>query len=222
MVNGIDTSTGIPLDDSSMIQQIPLGGQVFPFADWDASARPTRNPIYGDDILPTSALVAGQMPTQDAAQSVHTDGNHALLVSDVNGGGGGQGIYVPPIFPEVNRQINLGPGSLWPTDGTKITKRYIYGLSIAVVCTLPVSGSGEGFFVEIQGGTNNQRGQMILAAQFLATSAGGFCPPYISNQVYPVKIDALAAVADTSWVLLMNGISGTSTFYATIGVLYGD
>lgn len=60
MSSTLDPVTGLPLfDASAVIEQIPLGQQVFPYADLDASARPTREPYYPDDVIPTSALVVG-------------------------------------------------------------------------------------------------------------------------------------------------------------------
>lgn len=85
----IDPVTGLPvLNPADVIQQIPLGVQIFPYDDLEATARPTRGPLYGDDILPVSSLTAGQHPSTGSAQTVGTDGNHRLLVSGEGGGGG--------------------------------------------------------------------------------------------------------------------------------------
>lgn len=107
----LDPVTGLPLDQySGVVQQIPLGSQVFPFRDLNADGRMTRAPIYGDDIIPTSALVAGQDHTgearlglMDTARKLYTreavyqnlgqpipDGTTAPVdVNVVSGGGGG-------------------------------------------------------------------------------------------------------------------------------------
>ena len=88
----IDPVTGLPLlNPNTPIQQIPLGADVFPFADLKASAQPARGPIYGDDIIPTSSLLSGQHPTLGSAQTVQTDGSHAAKVYVVNPSGGGGG-----------------------------------------------------------------------------------------------------------------------------------
>lgn len=88
----IDQVTGLPLlNPNTPIQQIPLGADVFPFADLKASSQPARGPIYGDDIIPTSSLLSGQHPTLGNAQTVQTDGNHAAKVYVVNQSAGGGG-----------------------------------------------------------------------------------------------------------------------------------
>lgn len=121
----IDPITGLPvLVPSSVIQQIPLGAQVFPFSDLNATAQPTRGPIYGDDIIPTSALVAGQHPTTTAAQSVHTDGNHALLVSDVGGGGGVAGAWKLAFVSGIQTVLPSSGDNLFLIDPSA---SYLYG-----------------------------------------------------------------------------------------------
>lgn len=126
----IDPITGLPLlNPQDVIQQIPLGVQTFPYEDMQATARPTRNPMYGDDILPTSAFVAGQHPSTGSAQTVETDGAHAAKVFVVNGGGGGN---PTPIALKTDGQgYGVCPVGAFISVSLADTPRAIYG----ILCT---------------------------------------------------------------------------------------
>jgi hypothetical protein len=83
----IDPITGLPiLDTSPIVQQIPLGRQTVDYAGWNATAQPTRTPLYPDDVIPVFANVQGQHPQTGNAQNVGTDGHGRLLVSGLSGG----------------------------------------------------------------------------------------------------------------------------------------
>jgi hypothetical protein len=79
---GTDPTTGLPaFGADQVIEQIPLGQMVFPFADLDASARMRRQPIYGDDIIPTSSLVTGQ-DINGTARAATMDTSRRLYTRD--------------------------------------------------------------------------------------------------------------------------------------------
>lgn len=85
----VDSVTGLPiLDTSGIVQQIPLGNQTTDFASWNATAQPTRTPIFPDDGFPMFANVQGQHPLTGNAQTIESDGEHRLKVA-IDGGGGG-------------------------------------------------------------------------------------------------------------------------------------
>src|SRR5438309_827501 len=109
----VDPVTGLPvLNSSGPVQQIPLGQEVFPYADLNATAQPTRGPIYGDDIIPTSSLVTApdmqmkprsiqstttrELRTREAVfqnlGAAIPDGTTAPVDVNVVSGGGGGGI----------------------------------------------------------------------------------------------------------------------------------
>lgn len=126
----IDPITGLPLlNPQDVIQQIPLGVQIFPYEDFEATARPTRGAMAQDDILPTSAFVAAQHPVTGNAQTVGTDGNHAMLVKDVNAGGGGNSVPVALLTDGLGYGVLAIGASV--TANLTGTPRAIYG----ILCT---------------------------------------------------------------------------------------
>lgn len=64
-----------------------------PYADMLPVPQPPRGLVYPDNVPPVLANLNAMHPTNRQAQTLNTDGNHALLVSDVSGGGAGAGSY---------------------------------------------------------------------------------------------------------------------------------
>ena len=138
----IDPVTGLPLlNPNTPIQQIPLGADVFPFADLKASAQPARGPIYGDDIIPTSSLTSAQHPTLANAQTVQTDGNHAMKVFQVNPSGGGTTPLNIKTY-QTNGYAWTGSSSDVPAQVPAASYRYLYGWEIAVYWMTHGVGTG--------------------------------------------------------------------------------
>ncbi len=152
----IDPITGLPIFDSSgIIQQIPLGRQTTDFASWNATAQPTRGPLFPDDGYPVFSNVQGQHPQTGNAQSVNTDGNHALLVSDVNGGSGGLSPVVGLSYSSVEANTTTSSSrTLVGSGASNITTR-IYGWdwSVRVSAVESVFPANYGFAqLQIDGG----------------------------------------------------------------------
>jgi hypothetical protein len=127
----VDPITGLPiLDISPIVQQIPLGRQTVDYAGWNATAQPTRTPLYPDDVIPVFANVQGQHPQTGNAQNVGTDGHGRLLVKDDTGGGGG-GLTFKAYTPqdasddENSTVTNKVLGSITVAD-----QPYVYGFTI--------------------------------------------------------------------------------------------
>ena len=125
----IDPITGLPiLDTSGIVEQIPLGNQIVDYSGWNASAQPTRGPLYPDDVIPTFANVSGQHPGTSNAQSIQSDGNHALKVSVVNAASGG--VSAPVIFVATNQGYQttvlntLTPTTTWNQSDYKTMLGY--------------------------------------------------------------------------------------------------
>ena len=143
----IDPVTGLPLlNPNTPIQQIPLGADVFPFADLKASAQPARGPIYGDDIIPTSSLLSGQHPTLGNAQTVQTDGAHAAKVYVVNSSGGGVTNIVPALY-YTNGYQDQGHSADTPAQVPAARYRYLHGWQVAVWWMCPGTGTGPSGFI---------------------------------------------------------------------------
>lgn len=148
----IDPVTGLPLlNPNTPIQQIPLGQDVFPYADLLATAAPSRGPIYGDDIIPTSGLVTA--PDKNlkprSIQSTTTrelrvreavfqsngapipDGTTAPIdVRNVGGGGGGGNAPVQYTCLNLQKTMIAGSSDAPITNITYMCKT-LYGFEYA-------------------------------------------------------------------------------------------
>lgn len=115
MVGPIDPATGAPtVSSGDTLDQLPYNTQPVPYDDLTQLTDAPRGLSYPDDVPPVLANLNGMDHTNPRkAQTVHTDGNHALLVSDVSGGGGGGGgaASLQVSFP-ANTRIN------WNYSGT--------------------------------------------------------------------------------------------------------
>jgi hypothetical protein len=122
----IDPITGLPiLDTSPIVQQIPLGRQTVDYAGWNATAQPTRTPLYPDDVIPVFANVQGQHPQTGNAQNVTTDGEGRLNVHTFPEGGGGGGATTAKLTPFSvfgSGSIGFGPWRIDYTTGFKLYK----------------------------------------------------------------------------------------------------
>ena len=141
----IDPVSGLPILTSYLpdeIDQIPFNVQVFPWDDYHAADRPARGAAYPDDILPTSANVAGQDSRNPIyIQTVYTDGNHRLLVAttpDPAGSGTPQPqkyLSIDGVCPDLTTNTPFG--------GMSATQEPVYGWLVSVAidpATLPASG----------------------------------------------------------------------------------
>lgn len=166
----IDPITGLPvLNPSGPVQQIPLGQEVFPYADLNATAQPTRGPIYGDDIIPTSSLITApddQLKPR-SIQSTRTrelrvreavfqnlgaaipDGTTAPVdVNVVSGGGGGGG--VTPFLPQqIWDTLTLSTGSSYNSGYQVPPARYLIGWEFSGSPTGLVSPNTSAFFARL-------------------------------------------------------------------------
>lgn len=89
MSTQIDPVTGLPMYVPPPLEQIPFKNPPYPWNDLTNNPVTPRTTYYGDDSIPTVSTIAGMHPTELGGQTVNTDGNHALLVSNVGGSGGG-------------------------------------------------------------------------------------------------------------------------------------
>lgn len=136
-----DPVTGLPLLQSYIpddIVQIPFNTQVFPWDDYKAADRPARGAAYPDDLLNTSANLAGQNQTNPIyMQTVYTDGSHRLLVSDQHGSSGTAPFDY--LLSDANQGLST-PGNGNPTElhnYSGISWIYYLGVSVSFVSTLP-------------------------------------------------------------------------------------
>lgn len=104
----IDPTTGLPLLEDTMVEQIPLGTQVMPWDDLKPTQLPGRAPYYPDDVLPTiSKLAAENSKMTDKVQTAQTDGKHAILVSVVNQSASSGG-FPPDAVPAYKNGNSVG------------------------------------------------------------------------------------------------------------------
>lgn len=123
MVTALDPVTGLPLvGPTGDINSIPLGQQVFPYDDLDAAGRPSRLPLYPDDVIPVSAAVVGQRNKQARAiasslfpspePNASSDPEPALNVAVVNQPSGGSAVSISTVKQSIftlNKNAS-GPG----------------------------------------------------------------------------------------------------------------
>lgn len=111
MVLGIDPLLGVP----STILDIPSYQHEYtktpvPYADMLPVPEPPRGLVYPDSAPPVLANINAFYAGARQAQNVHTDGNHALLVSNVGGSGGGTPIKPTNVIENESLIINAVNG----------------------------------------------------------------------------------------------------------------
>jgi hypothetical protein len=207
----IDPVTGLPvLNPSGPVQQIPLGQEVFPYADLNATAQPTRGPIYGDDIIPTSSLITApddQLKPR-SIQSTRTrelrvreavfqnlgaaipDGTTAPIDVNVIGDGGGGGGNGPVAMKHYSDSVTTNNGAI-TQSGFVTAPTTIWGVGYYATPgnVMPVNSSYVGEFWVGFGADGNLplvSPLFILPPQLTYTGVdlGGSGKPYVVAEVW--------------------------------------
>lgn len=135
MSTQLDPVTGAPLltPDLGNIDQLPYKVQPVPLADQTNQPQLGRAYLYPDDVPPVLANInAMNGNQQDQAQTLHTDGNHALNVAVTSGGGGSPPNLIKALgVQQDQRRFNTGTGGSF-TDISAIptsSSNKIFGVS---------------------------------------------------------------------------------------------
>lgn len=135
MSTQIDPVTGLPMYVPPPLEQIPFKNPPYPWNDLTDNPVVPRTTYYGDDSIPTVATVAGMHPTELGGQTVNTDGNHALLVNNVGGGGISSGTYVKSVG--AGASADTGNGVIFHFPLISYQAAYVLG---GFICIGPPDG----------------------------------------------------------------------------------
>lgn len=160
MVEPIDPQLGVPTTPNLDIPQIPYKKLPFPYQDLTNVPQPDNAQYYPDHIPGVVSTVAAMHPTGTQAQEIHTDGNHAMMVSDVNASGG-PGLWAQAIPIGSQRDV-LSPVSSDVIEYN--TPRYFFALSATVaIFGFGNVGPGAGLWADsVHFGLNGLEGFLTL------------------------------------------------------------
>lgn len=210
----IDPITGLPvLDTSGIVQQIPLGRQTVDYAGWNATAQPTRSPIYPDDVIPVFANVQGQHPTTGNAQNVGTDGKNALLVSDVNAGSGGG--FAPLKFKQYFSYELDQATNTQRNDNNIDTMSLLVGAELdCVVRASEFTGNVGGYFAVSLNNMGQSPFMIYLGVCLIVGEAGQVVQPYRWHAhaplVQPLDLTQYSYTPTDNWYLYYQNNSGVT------------
>lgn len=194
-----DSTLNVPSEPNIDIPSLPYKKLPFPFNDLTTAPQPDHTQVYPDNIPPTVATVAGMHPTGNQGQIVNTDGNNALLVHDVAGGGGAS-----PVSPNNSTFFHISGAS--PDYSQQLQEGISYLHSVTGYIAIKQSSS---VFVpevklELQIGTNPTNIELAYAQGYDSTAGSGLAPlvyPFSLSWAFGLDLTWTGANASNSYIV---------------------
>lgn len=226
MSSQIDPVTNLPIFVPPPLEQIPFKNPPYPWNDLTDNPVTPRTTYYGDDSIPTVATIAGMHPIELGAQTVNTDGNHALLVKSV-GGSSGANTGISSIFQSnvLHRWNGSNAGLEIVLQHWNFTIRapYVFGVSWYLVYVVGASEPNTDSYIQLLGDSGSDSARIVnLWGESHAGSSDLPVGTVITIQdslMFPQPIHAASAWPNSTEVRII-GNCGRATFMGS-GSIYG-
>lgn len=219
----VDPITGLPYDITNpLIDQLPMDSTPIPLDDWATQGK--INQYYYPDMIPaTLATIGAQDRTNvQKAQSLQTDGDHALRVNVANAGAIGGG-GVPSISARQIPQLVLNGGvPTYPT--TSWTERYLYGYTFSLVTDDVPSTTGRNWAgATIISTTAGVAPNLTIVGRWFVrdTTTQGNLEIH-ESMTYPTRLDLQSIIGQGPYRIWTTGEVGSVASFTYLSLLIGN